>query len=184
LILARVQYGRELFPGGDLEALRGQILAGHRRACPVLAAALHPDPARRYPAIEQFRSKLTGVRKPDGTGPREAGELTAIWDLLGGKNLLEEQVPGPWAIPNGDRQRPLRLVNGGRGRLHLRVTVQGQGISVSPERQVIPPGQNGAVIVQLDPGGDRRARLRFEWDGQKPDEVIDLWVHRPGVPGA
>jgi serine/threonine protein kinase len=54
----------EPFNAADLSQVQVQVLAGLRSACPVISAAIHPDPARRYPEIDAFRDRLVSRVRP------------------------------------------------------------------------------------------------------------------------
>jgi serine/threonine protein kinase len=58
VIIALLDHGKAIFDGKDYAQLKAQVSAGHKVSCPVLAAALHANPAKRYPAVDKLRSRL------------------------------------------------------------------------------------------------------------------------------
>jgi serine/threonine protein kinase len=58
LIITMVDQGKEVFDARDRASLEAQILAGYKVDCPILAAAIAPNPKRRYPLLDKFRSSL------------------------------------------------------------------------------------------------------------------------------
>ena len=58
LIITMVDQGKEVFDAADRASLEAQVLAGYKVDCPVLAAAIAPNPKRRYPVLDKFRSSL------------------------------------------------------------------------------------------------------------------------------
>jgi serine/threonine protein kinase len=73
-VIALLDYGRAIFDGTDYAQLKAQVLAGRKVSCPVLAAALHANPARRYPTVDKLRSSLASragaAKKPIPAQPK------------------------------------------------------------------------------------------------------------------
>lgn len=61
LIVAMLRSGAELFQADDYQSLKTEIQAGAKVDCQVIAPAIHPKPARRYPDVSKFRSGLEGI---------------------------------------------------------------------------------------------------------------------------
>ena len=69
LIITMVDQGKEVFDAADRASLETQVLAGYKVDCPILAAAIAPNPKRRYPVLEKFRSSLRGKYLPPEPPP-------------------------------------------------------------------------------------------------------------------
>lgn len=182
-IVHLVDRGIPVFRALDCSQLEREILAGRNEACPVLAAALDPEPARRYGRIEELVSRLAHrtIQAPRTPLPRttpppasspSGGKLAWIFDVRERRNLLEASPPRPWTVARDGRrvQRPLQVTNSGPGNLELSVSCAGDGLSASPARLTISPAQMGAVMVRLEPDSAKFANLIFRWnerDGEK-----------------
>jgi serine/threonine protein kinase len=59
LIIAWLDRKRPIFDAGDLQALKAQICAGYKDLCPVLASAVAVAPNKRYPTIDELKSRLS-----------------------------------------------------------------------------------------------------------------------------
>lgn len=63
LVIATLMTGAQFFDANDPDSLKKQVFAGAKIDCPVIAAAIDPNPARRYPEISKFRSGLDGLKR-------------------------------------------------------------------------------------------------------------------------
>jgi serine/threonine protein kinase len=76
VMIALLDYGKAVFDGRDYAQLKTQVLAGRKESCPVLAAALDANPARRYPTVDKLRERLASragaTRKPKAAEPKPA----------------------------------------------------------------------------------------------------------------
>ncbi|MFO7906297.1 MAG: serine/threonine-protein kinase [Planctomycetota bacterium] len=58
IIVALLNRGNKAFDAKDRESLEAQVRQGCAVDCPVLSAAVHPRPSRRYPDVDKFRRGL------------------------------------------------------------------------------------------------------------------------------
>jgi serine/threonine protein kinase len=184
-IIHLVDRGLPAFRGSDWTRLKQAILAGRSNACPVLAAALHPEPERRYPRIEEFGCRLADRNvgtdaPPSPPPPPPAGTLAWIFDVKEQRNLLETTSPKPWKVARDGRrqQRPLQVSNSGSGNLELSVSCTGAGLSASPSQLTVSPGQMGAVIVRLEPDSTEFANLIFRWNERDGEKMVVVKIIR------
>ena len=143
-MISLVDHREPIFRVRDRRQVEQEALSTGSHVGPVLAAALHPDPARRYTAIDELRSRLgdrnslerqTEIPKPAAQATTPAGgSLDWIFDVKERRNLLESLPPKPWIIKRDGRrqQRPLQVANRGPGNLQLSVSTVGEGVSGSP----------------------------------------------------
>lgn len=76
LIVAMLKSGSEVFQADDYKSLQTEIQAGAKIDCQVIAPAIHPKPARRYPDVSKFRSGLEGILKPPPESPAPPDKTT------------------------------------------------------------------------------------------------------------
>jgi serine/threonine protein kinase len=73
-VIALLDHAKPIFDGSGYAQLKAQVLAGRKVSCPVLAAALDANPARRYPTVDKLRSSLASragaARKPIPAQPK------------------------------------------------------------------------------------------------------------------
>lgn len=188
-----------LFRSTDARQLERAIITGRSDICPVLAAALDPEPARRYPGIEELAVRLperlladvpiteqspppaqTSVSPPTVPLPLAAGRLAWIYDIRQQRNLLDNSPPKPWIVARDGRrhQRPLQVANAGSGDLELSVSCTGDGLTASPSQLTIRPGQMGAVMVRLTPDSASFANLIFRWNECDAKQMLVVKVIR------
>jgi serine/threonine protein kinase len=58
LIIAWLDRNAVIFDAADFQALKSQVSAGYREPCPVLASAVAVSPNKRYPKIDELKSRL------------------------------------------------------------------------------------------------------------------------------
>lgn len=187
LVVGAVLARRELIAGERPADIQANALVGCRVRCPALASALQLEPARRPADVEALRKELLKWLSSSGIGDEEIidtarGTLTALTAVRDKADVLALNHGQPWVLPRqgGHEQHPLILANGGPGALRVQVVCRGAGVRLTPSnRLVIPPGRQRYVIVELEAGGADFARLAFRWEGQRPQERVDLWIYRP-----
>ncbi len=199
-IIHLVDRGLPIFRSLDGPQLERAIITGRSDPCPVLAAALHPEPARRYPGIEEFAVRLPErlvsdvpiteppnppaplppPPTPAAPPPLPTGRLAWIFDIQQQRNLLDTSPPKPWIVARDGRrrQRPLQVANAGPGDLVLSVSCTGDGLSASPSQLTIRPGQMGAVMVRLTPDSANFANLIFRWNESDAEKLVVVKVIR------
>jgi serine/threonine protein kinase len=92
------------------------------------------------------------------------GELSRIFDLKGGRDLLTLPANEPWRVPRAAaEQRPLQLVNQGRGPLRIAIKCVGRGVSANLAEVDIRPGGMAPLIVTFSADGDEWANLQLTW---------------------
>ena len=93
LLFARLRSPTEVFPATDYRALQSLVLAGLLSGEPILAAALHPSPARRLSDLDKLRDGLKNLlQKTQQDDNRNADDARLEKERLEKERLEKERL--------------------------------------------------------------------------------------------